>query len=466
MNTSNGAFSFHTPQANEDAYATDDSYQTIDEEDDDDDEYEPISLSGWGDNAVKEEVESPSWDTLIDSNIKVKAGGVGSGNLHRRGGNFKPVSEDLILAQRLNKPIPGKKLPGSSKSRGGKKKKKTPGAAAGAAGARPPFPPTRFSRPFPKVTPHVPPPRQPSANAPPSPWGTIALAEIPFWEKKTTPVTVAPAVVHPLPVAPAPVNAYATLPPPSRKIAPMSGRKAAPVPSRAARPTSPIPVLCETPFWEVKKDPVPTTPTPPPLAAVSTAPVVVAAPATVPKIPREPVFNPNVPSFDPVLKSPVKTTRIEFNPTVPSFNPTTSISTSAVSTSSGGSSSVKTNFNPNVHEFTPLPFVTMPVKTPVKITQPHDMVSDEMRKLSMMENQTGPESTRGLEEPQALLQMTLALAPGISTEILVYENSDPHQIAEDFARKHVLNVTNRAKSSLANTIRLLIETKLNANQLL
>lgn len=107
----------------------DDGYRTVNDDDySDEDDYEPIEIATCGDNNTK--AEPPSWNNLIDSSVKIKAGGIGSGDLHRRGGNFKPLSEATILAQRLNKPIPAKKGPkssGPSKTSGAatrKKKKK------------------------------------------------------------------------------------------------------------------------------------------------------------------------------------------------------------------------------------------------------------------------------------------------------------------------------------------------------
>jgi hypothetical protein len=76
-----------------------------------DDEYAPIDIASWGSQAPSqsnnpaEEDTSKDWDSLLDSKIKVGANGIGSGQLHRKGTNFKPVGEDLILAQRLNKPV-------------------------------------------------------------------------------------------------------------------------------------------------------------------------------------------------------------------------------------------------------------------------------------------------------------------------------------------------------------------------
>lgn len=74
---------------------------------DSEEEYGPIDTS-WG--SQKQAIKEPGWDSLVDPNIKAGPNNLGAGNLHRRGKNFKPISEDLILAQRLNKPVGKKKM--------------------------------------------------------------------------------------------------------------------------------------------------------------------------------------------------------------------------------------------------------------------------------------------------------------------------------------------------------------------
>ncbi|KAI9030824.1 hypothetical protein CLU79DRAFT_715713 [Phycomyces nitens] len=154
---------------------------------DDDDEI-PITLSAWGDQSAKK----PSWNSLKDPNLTVNAGEVGSGGLHRRGRNFIPVSEDLILRQRL---------------KGGQSKKasnpfpKTTSAASVPPKQKKTFPQsTTFSRhkpPFKNTDAPKPPPQRqpvPSTTRPPPPnstWNTKTLVDVPFWEKKEKVVTTA-----------------------------------------------------------------------------------------------------------------------------------------------------------------------------------------------------------------------------------------------------------------------------------
>lgn len=190
-----------------------------------DDEYAPIEASSWGNQTITPEgttnveVSLSGWQSLVDPNIKVKAGGVGSGQLHRRGGNFIPVDEQSIIDRRLGKPVP--KAPGSKKKRGGKPKSR--------GAIRPP--PTR--RPI------------PSSMVPPSsshyrgreviatgPWASSELSSQPFWEQpasassgtnaskwaSSAPAAAAPPPRRPAyaaPPAPAPAPpTKATLPPP------------------------------------------------------------------------------------------------------------------------------------------------------------------------------------------------------------------------------------------------------------
>ncbi|KAI9498523.1 hypothetical protein BDB00DRAFT_452373 [Zychaea mexicana] len=83
-----------------------------------DEEYAPITASAWGDQSATasttpdndEEASGPaSWGDLVDPNFKLGANGLGGGNLHRKGKNYKPVDEQYILNQRLKIPNPSQK---------------------------------------------------------------------------------------------------------------------------------------------------------------------------------------------------------------------------------------------------------------------------------------------------------------------------------------------------------------------
>ncbi|KAI7856459.1 hypothetical protein BDC45DRAFT_502787, partial [Circinella umbellata] len=86
-----------------------------------DEEYAPIVATAWGDQAgtnttattaennENEDNGPKSWNDLIDPTFKVQANGLGGGNLHRKGRNYKPVDEQVILNQRHRIPNPPKK---------------------------------------------------------------------------------------------------------------------------------------------------------------------------------------------------------------------------------------------------------------------------------------------------------------------------------------------------------------------
>lgn len=82
--------------------------------DSEDSEYGPLEAT-WGTQTPAttsnndNDDQPKGWDSLLDPTVKLK-GDLGDGQLHRKGKNFKPINEDYILAQRLNKPVPKKKM--------------------------------------------------------------------------------------------------------------------------------------------------------------------------------------------------------------------------------------------------------------------------------------------------------------------------------------------------------------------
>ncbi|CAO3665612.1 hypothetical protein G6F70_004570 [Rhizopus microsporus] len=82
-----------------------------------DDEYEPIQVTSWGSAAPS------NWDSLVDTSIKLKPGGVGTGNLHRKGSNYAPISEAEVLSRRLRNPPPGQGKNNNKNKKRGKKVK-------------------------------------------------------------------------------------------------------------------------------------------------------------------------------------------------------------------------------------------------------------------------------------------------------------------------------------------------------
>ena len=160
----------------QDDYDDDDlsSYEDSEEED------LPLQISSWGTQKVNDSgttevnLTMEGWKSLIDPNAKIGPNGIGTGNLHRRGANFKPVDEENILNHRLKKGPIQPKAPGAKKK---KKKAPTPkptpppsARGRGGYGGRVPRPPPSTTRP---------PPSGMSATG----WGAGKLAETPFWEQ-------------------------------------------------------------------------------------------------------------------------------------------------------------------------------------------------------------------------------------------------------------------------------------------
>ncbi|ORX57587.1 hypothetical protein DM01DRAFT_349422 [Hesseltinella vesiculosa] len=94
-----------------------------------DDDYTPIAMASWGQQQMTPEPQASSnenesnategWQSLVDPNVKIGPNQLGSGGLHRKGKNYKPINEDDILKQRLGQqgPSQGKK----KKTTGGKR---------------------------------------------------------------------------------------------------------------------------------------------------------------------------------------------------------------------------------------------------------------------------------------------------------------------------------------------------------
>ncbi|CEP17039.1 hypothetical protein [Parasitella parasitica] len=160
---------------------------------DSDEEYGPIAAT-WGSQVPAKPDKPADWHSLVDPDVKIGPNNVGSGNLHRRGTNYKPIDEELILAHRKNIQVSKKTmmeairateltlgLPESKeKPRKGKPKKKTA---------------DKFPQPKPQRlnTSYIPPSPPPSTTRLPpsatngvsSSWLNSNLVDTPFWEKKT-----------------------------------------------------------------------------------------------------------------------------------------------------------------------------------------------------------------------------------------------------------------------------------------
>ena len=236
----------------------------VDDEYDDDDlsSYEdseeeemPLQISSWGTQKVNDSgttevnLTMEGWKSLIDPNAKIGPNGIGTGNLHRRGANFKPVDEENILNHRLKKGPLHPKEPGAKK----KKKKKAPTprptpppSSARGRGARVPRPPPSTTRP---------PPSGISGTG----WGSGKLAETPFWEQPTRqpPQQQQPPSNHwQAPTSGAAASKYATgaaaskyasQPTPPTSTGSAASRYATPTGSNASKYATPSPQLSQPP---------------------------------------------------------------------------------------------------------------------------------------------------------------------------------------------------------------------------
>ncbi|ORZ17129.1 hypothetical protein BCR42DRAFT_413981 [Absidia repens] len=262
------------------------------EEEDDDDDYAPLQMGTWGAQPTGAQAdvnaiqmpdwnerpmdETPSltftsadWGKLCDPKVVIKSG-IGSGNLHRKGANYKPVNEQQILNQRLKigPPIPS-----------GKKKKKR----GGKSGKRPPPPPS--SRPPPPSGALRPPS---SSRRPPltqSAWGS-SLSSTPFWESggaKASKYAATPSSAEPSKAAPQQTSPGARpLPGAASKWAtqPLQENFAPPAPQQQAPAAAPAKRLGTS---ASKYAPAaPATPAIPAPAAAAAAPVAVSTPTPPP----------------------------------------------------------------------------------------------------------------------------------------------------------------------------------------
>lgn len=129
-----------------------------------DDEYGPVAAT-WGSQSTTT-ASTASWLTLVDPDAKTGPNGLGSGQLHRKGRNFVPISEQDILAHRMSH--------GSSKKKLGTKETPLPKKSTRKISNKP------VKRPETPVQPSL--TRPSSKNQEASPWNSLNLVETPFWE--------------------------------------------------------------------------------------------------------------------------------------------------------------------------------------------------------------------------------------------------------------------------------------------
>ncbi|RCI03804.1 hypothetical protein CU098_009552 [Rhizopus stolonifer] len=390
------------------------------EEDDDDSEYEDIEITSWGDNVKS---EPATWDSLIDHSTKVKAGGIGNGDLHRRGANFKPVSEDFILAQRLKKPIPSA-LGGKKPKKKSKKKPKDTTPFSNTTRATAPI--VRHSN---ADRPYVPITHKPMAQrAAPinSVWGMANLSSEPFWEQKKP----------------------QSFPPPAQKQKPIAQSRARLPATSEIKPSNP---QISTQHQEQRLIAQPTPPN-----SLMKGKWSLDAEEFKPK--SAPPSNLQSPSSAIIPSSSahqMSAFASNFSPPPSPFTPNASVQS--------------TPLNVQAKPFDPL--FQLPVSKPVKVSTPP--APNEPASAPPTSTATASNTSTLSVKPRVKLdkslitkhllskpaqdtvpwfRIELAIADGISTTISVFKDSDPKQIAEEFGHKHNLNVTEKAKEGIANRI--------------
>ncbi|KAF7732055.1 hypothetical protein EC973_007160 [Apophysomyces ossiformis] len=161
----------------------DDDYSDIE----DDDDYGPLKISSWGDNpATPTQQQNMDWGCLIDPTVKLKPGGVGMGQLHRSGANYKPVEEDIILAQRMKVAPKKANVPTPVVVQTSTKKKKKKKASTSQTTVH--IPSVRPQRHSPSTT-----PAQVSQAI--NSWGSGQLTETPFWHQASLSVNPNPNTI-------------------------------------------------------------------------------------------------------------------------------------------------------------------------------------------------------------------------------------------------------------------------------
>ncbi|OBZ87467.1 hypothetical protein A0J61_04482 [Choanephora cucurbitarum] len=365
----------------------DDDYET-------DSDYEDIQIASWGDNAKK---EPATWDSLIDSNIKIKAGGVGSGDLHRRGGNYKPISEEHILAQRLKKPIPGS---GASKTKKKKPKKKKPTSLATVSAAR-----TKPNRPYVPLPIKTVPIRE---RAPPtqSAWSTTNLSSEPFWEQQKRDTASSGSASQP-PKTTFPLQQRLIAQPNTRVTRSTSQPAWASFAATVDQPAHKFTNLMATP--SLSSQPSSKYATPPSSLPQTNQSTPVAKPSPLPSEP-----------------SALKPASIDSTRHKPHIHlDKTSI---------------------HKHLLTPSTKLNQPKQPQSKQQEQHQQQQQQHQHQQHQHQQLAP-----------LVEIDINIAPGISTILHLYKDSDPQKIAEEFGPKHGLNVTQSAKEGIAKTLRRVLD---------
>lgn len=403
-----------------------DDYDSFESDESDEEEEIPLQISSWGtqtatpDGTPQINVTMGGWASLIDPNVKIKPGGIGTGNLHRKGANYKPVDEQYILMQRLkNQPIPksvtgGKK---KSRSRGGKSKKSS---------ATPPPPPStklsapsRYSRPAP-----------PSGDG--SAWGFGQLASEPFWEQPA-------AAAQQQPVA---NNQWQS----SEASGTMASKYAPKPPTTAPASAPPIeqqwqPEATGTMASKYAPKPSPTQSSwqvdPSGSAASKWAPAAAAATATT--TPSTSQWQQQQQQQQPEASG---TAASKYTP-----RPTTQI--------------LQTDNLPGTSASRYAPKPSLPPVSPSSSSAGSKWAPPSAKPSSTADSTYAPSNANNPpKERKILFSFNIELVPGIYAPLPVYETDNYLELVENFEKCHNLHMEQVAKQSFASKIAVLVENEL------
>lgn len=380
----------------------DGSDDSFDDDDDEDDDYAPLQMTSWGTQTTDKEGTTQiniGWDSLIDPNIKIKPGGIGSGNLHRRGANYKPVDEEYILNQRLNK----QSIPGSGKKKKKGKKSKGPGAPTPPRSAPPS---TKASRPPPTQ------PRSTFQSRPPpqgaGAWGSGQLVDKPFWEMQapSKPEFTPPANDWQAPSAGSLASKYAPKP------------SAASAPAPAPAPGAPQPVQPQPPQqwqqWQQQQQQPQQQPqqqwqqySADTSSSLQSKWATASAPTTPPSSSSQAVPPPPAASGSAASK----------------YAPSSAASKYAPQNLGGSADSIYAPPKPTTAP------ATAPAPAPPK-------------------------------ERKLLFKFMIELVPGISAPLPVYDTSNYLELVDEFAQNHNLHIQDQARHAFASKIAALVDQQM------
>lgn len=396
-----------------------------DEDEDEDDEYAPIEMAAWGSQSVSANgttnvnIPASSWESLIDPNFKVSGNGLGSGQLHRKGNNFIPLAEQMIVNQRLGKPLP--------KAVGGKKKKKK-----SKSGAKPPPPSKPAPRPF--KSSYIPPPvfsptpssiaNRSRAEITTGPWASGNLSSVPFWESSNA--SKAPQQANP----PATTNSSMVNQRPPRPQTIQQTQKSTPM--QTTNQYNQPPGLNKQPSHPPGLNQQPTRP-----PGLNQPPAQMSAPPGLNKPPTQ--MNPP-PGFGQMTSPPgfgQSSTRMA---PPPGFSQLPAPTRSSFDFQVGTAASKYAPFN---------------IKRAAEAAAA-SIYQQQQPVYNQPPTQQQP-IQNNIPSPQPIINFDIELSPGIHAKLPIYENDNPVDVVNQFEKKHHLSMSDAAKAAFASKVEKLME---------